>query len=332
MPLLLAISSCPRLKSPNPDGNAQQTEWRVFFISIENLTASLFEGRHQYTINSRLKADYELPLSQKEKTLRHAWKQLRYLQPQVTATVEGVKKIYEIPDNLALESWLEKTFIISNAGDAEELSRDVSPILQATLYYLPRSSELVIRAPHSVIDALGMIMLWYSYLTALTSPCEITFGDEVTRLPDSLETLLGHPEPPRTEMMARAQEIINTFVTTPGVGPKNEVGKVLPGPTQRRELAFSVDSTQAIIQACKNNGYSVTAAVHAVFIQTLVKHAYPAGDQSKYVTATNYNLRDILPEPYSSSDYAAALFYTPWTFSLDPPETFSETVRALDSA
>ncbi|KAJ5975226.1 hypothetical protein N7481_008933 [Penicillium waksmanii] len=279
-----------------------------YFISIENLTASPFEGRHQYTINSRLKVDYDLSPSEKEKTLRHAWKQLRYLQPQIAATVEGVKKVYEIPDDLALESWLERIFIISNASDAEELSRDVSPILQATLYYLPRSSKLVIRAPHSLIEAVGMIMLWYSYLTVLTSP-----------------------RPPRADIMAKAQEIINTFVTTPGIGPKNEVGKVAPGPTQRRELAFSVDTTQAII-ACKNNGYSVTAAVHAAFIRTLVKQAYPAGDQAKYATATNYSLRDLLPEPYNSTDYAAALFYTPCAFSLDSPETFSETVRALDIA
>ncbi|CAI7651106.1 unnamed protein product [Penicillium pancosmium] len=287
-----------------------------YFISIENLTASLFGGCYQYTISSRLKVDYDLPPSEKERTLRHAWKQLRYLQPQIAATVDGIKK---------------RTFIIFDAIDAEEMSRSMSPILQATLYYLPRSSELVIRAPHSLIDGVGMAMLCHSYLTALTSPREVAFGDEVTRLPNSLETLLSHPEPPRAEMMAKAQEIINTFITTPGIGPKNEVGKVITGPTQRRELAFSVDSTQAIMKACKNNGYSVTAAVHAAFIRTLVKHAYPADDQSKYVAATNYNLCDILPEPYNSSDYAAALFDTPWVFRLDPPDTFCKTVRALDS-
>lgn len=302
-----------------------------YFIEIENLTASLCEGRRQYTINSRLKADFNIPPSERDQKLRHAWKQLRYEQPQIAATAEGMKKIYEIPDAAALESWLDKTFIISDASDSESLSRMVSPILQATLYYLPQSSELVIRAPHSLIDGVGMIMLWHSYLTAVTNPHEITFGDEASRLPNTLETLLGHPEPPRPEMKAKAQEIIDEFISTPGMGPMNKVGKVPPGPTQRRELAFSTDTTKAIVSACKENGYSVSAAVHAAFLQTLIKHADPTGDNSKYVTATNYNIRPYLPEPYNTSNYAAALFYTPWAFLLDPPpSTFNEAVLAID--
>ncbi|OQE28533.1 hypothetical protein PENSTE_c003G01187 [Penicillium steckii] len=270
-----------------------------YFIAIENLTASLCEGRRQYTINSRLK--------------------LRYEQPQIAATVEGIKKVYEVPDDSALENWLERTFITSDASDAEALSREVTPIQQATLYYLPRSSELLIRAPHSLIDGVGMIMLWHSYLTAITAPREIAFGDEATRLPNTLETLLHHPDPPRAEMTAKAQEIIDAFVAAPGLGPMNNVGKVPPGPTQRRELAFSVETTSSIVCACKDNGYSVSAAVHAAFIQTLIKHAHPAGDKTKYVTATNPDIRTFLPKPYNTSNYAAALFYTPWAFQIDPP-------------
>lgn len=37
-----------------------------------------------------------------ESKLRYAWKQLRYEQPQIAATVEGMKKVYEVPDETVL--------------------------------------------------------------------------------------------------------------------------------------------------------------------------------------------------------------------------------------
>lgn len=93
-----------------------------------------------------------------QSVLKHAWKQIRYEYPQAATTVEGMKKIYEVPTETSLEEWLASTFIISQAKDSKELHQSVAPIKQSTLYYLPRSSELVFRGHHHTLDGVGILL------------------------------------------------------------------------------------------------------------------------------------------------------------------------------
>ncbi|PYH43221.1 uncharacterized protein BP01DRAFT_105543 [Aspergillus saccharolyticus JOP 1030-1] len=306
-----------------------------FFAVMENTSSALCEGRRQFIIISRLKVDLQLPAAEVEEALRYAWKQLRYEQPQIAVATEGDHKVYEVPDEAALQSWLERTFIVSDALDSEAIGKEAPPIAQPTLYYLPQASpaQLVLRASHSVIDGVGTLWLWHTYLTALTHPNPtLVFGDEAQRLPPSLEKALGHPDVLAADTIAKGVQIVGEAVSQmPGIGPVNKIGTVPAGPTQRRELELPPQTTEAIVQACRRNGYSVTAAVHAAFALTVVKHADPAQPAAKYVTVNNFNLRDHLPAPYNSSRYAAAVYYSIWPLILDPPTSFTEAVRAIDA-
>lgn len=109
-------------------------------------------------------------------------------------------------------------------------------------------------------------------------------------------------------------------------------GTVPPGPTQRREFIFSEQTTDAIVQACRKNGYTVTAAVHAAFALTVAKHADPTQmtDKSKYLSFCQFNLRPYLPEPYNSSQYAVAVYYTTWPLVLEKPKDFNDLVHVLN--
>ncbi|OOF91827.1 hypothetical protein ASPCADRAFT_210770 [Aspergillus carbonarius ITEM 5010] len=312
-----------------------------YFTAAGNFSASLMEGRHHYTIFSRVSVT--LPFTSPAAAtaaLRLAWQQLRYEQPMIATTIEGLTKVYEVPDEAALTQWVAATFIVSPAANAEALTRIMTPIHQATLYYLPASAELVFRSHHALIDGVGTLMLWHRFLSILANPpseSPPSFGDEPARLAPSLEAVLQHPVPPKPALAAQGAQLVQACVQAmPGIGPVNRVGTVAAGPVQNREWVFPERTSAALVQACKAQGFSVSAAVQAAYIRTIVAHADPDAPGSRshphrYVTVNSVNLRPKLPAPYNTSQYAAALYYSPWGFIIDEiPDSFLETARIVD--
>ena len=301
-----------------------------YFIVMADITARLCDGREHYTLFSVLKLE-TVPSSDIAPALKHAWKQTRYEQPQIATTVDAMKKVYEVPDEKALERWLSSTFIVSSASSSEDLYSSVEPIKQATLYYLPKSSEVVLRAHHHTIDGIGILLLWHSYFEALKSPAkEIKFGDEPARLAPTMEKVLGYAEQPTQEQSERATALFMSWAgSIPGIGPVSQLGTASSGRCQNTELVFATDTTKALVAACKEKGVTVSAAVHAAYIQAIAKHADPESKLSQYVTAAQFNLRSYLPEPYSSSKYAASVYYTPLPYKADLPASFWDLAKSL---
>ncbi|KAI9929402.1 hypothetical protein ASPWEDRAFT_134859 [Aspergillus wentii DTO 134E9] len=301
-----------------------------YFVTTGNLTASLCDGREHYVIFSKVKVDIKIP--DVALALKNAWKQLRHEQPQIASTVEGMKKVYEVPDEAALEEWLASTFIVSSCQDAEELYRNSEPIKQATLYYLPQSSELVLRAHHYTLDGTGAIMFWDRYLSMLVNPAkDMQFGDEHARLAPALEEALGYSEPSTEEQKEKAKARLMEYAgNIPGIGPVSKLGSAPSGRRQNAELLFSKETTAAIIAACKEKGITVTSAVHAAYVQTMMRYADPKSKLSKYVTANLFNLRCHLPAPYNSSQHAVSVYYTPQPFYLALPSSFWHTAQVLN--
>ncbi|KAI0888766.1 uncharacterized protein GGS22DRAFT_152307 [Annulohypoxylon maeteangense] len=300
-----------------------------YFVVMANVSASLCEGREHYTLFSKIKL--ETGSEDVTPALKHAWKQIRYEQPQVATIVDGMKKVYEVPDEKALEEWLESTFVVSPASDAEELYQSVKPIKQASLYYLPKSSELIFRGHHHTLDGTGVLLFWHSYLDALASPIEnIRFGDEHARLAPVMEETLGYAEQPTQEQSDKATSLFMSWAAAmPGVGPVSKLGAAPSGRCQNTELVFPTQTTKAIVAACKSKGFSVTAAVHAAYIAAISKHADPESKLAEYVTAAQFNLRPYLPEPYSTSKHAVSVYYTPIPYKVDLPTSFSDIAKSL---
>lgn len=300
-----------------------------YFVAMAGITAGLCDGREHYTLHSTVKL--EAAASDITPALKNAWKQIRYEQPHIATTVEAMKKVYEVPDERALEEWLSSTFIVSSASSSGELYTTVKPIKQATLYYIPKSSELVFRAHHHTFDGVGILLFWHSYFKALQSPAqEIKFGDETARLAPTMETILGYAEQPTQEQSEKATALFMSWAgSIPGIGPVSQLGTAASGRCQNPELVFSTDATKALVAACKAKGITVTAAVHAAYIQAIAKHADPQSKLSEYVTASQFNLRSYLPEPYNSSQYAASVYYTPLPYKTGLPASFSDLAKSL---
>ncbi|KAI6081971.1 hypothetical protein F4821DRAFT_248095 [Hypoxylon rubiginosum] len=303
-----------------------------YFIAMGRFSSSLCDGRVHYTLLSTLKIETGQPDTTVVPALKRAWKQSRYEQPHlasVAATEGDMRLIYEVPNDNTLDEWLESTFIVSSASDAENLYSTVEPISRATLYYLPKSSELVLRIPHYIIDGNGMLRLWHIYLKALESPIpNIKFGDEPARLPLPMEEVHGFSKEETPEMMEKATAKFMSWAgSVPGIGPVSGVGTAPSGRCRQTEIRFPANTTGQLVAACKRKGVTITAAVHAAYIGAIVKYADPKGKLSEYVTPTQFNLRRYMPEP--DSERAVAVYYTPWPYKIDLPAPFWDVAKSL---
>ncbi|KAL4957840.1 hypothetical protein BDW69DRAFT_191342 [Aspergillus filifer] len=263
------------------------------------------EGRQHYIIIAKARLDLDVPGADNELALKEAWKQLRHEQPRIATTVENSTKVYEKPDEAALQAWLTATFVVSGAPDAETLWDTVPPIAQTTLYYLPRSSELVLRGHHHVVDGIGLFI----------------FGDEVTRLAPPLAEVLGVPNQSTPEQTERVTSLLTGYARKVlGIGPVVKVNSAPAGPGHCRNsrLTFPPQPTEAIIQICKNRKITDFRCL-----------ADPSTPSSHYVTSASFDLRRYLPKPYNSAHYGASVWYSPLPFHLDLPASFWAIPNAL---
>ena len=287
-----------------------------YFAAIGDMTASLCDGRVHYTLYSKVKLQGDVS----EDALRHAWKQMRCQQPNLAEIIESTKKVYEVPDETALQAWLGSTFITCDQPP------EFKPIERPTLYFLPKSSEVILRAHHASFDGIGVLLFWDRFLNALAAPSDVTFGDEHSRLRPSLADALGaEPSSPAQSDKAMAQ-LMDWAAACPGIGPVSKIGAAPSGASRSEQLAFPAEH---LVRACKSKGVSVTAAVHAAYVCALQKHADPESKLEEYVTMTSFNLRPYLPAPYNSSDYAASMYYTPLPYKAPLPASFWDMAKSL---
>ncbi|KAM0210684.1 hypothetical protein ACHAPQ_005891 [Fusarium lateritium] len=300
----------------------------AYFVIIANMSASMCDGREHYTLSSTLKLEFDS--SDVISGLRNGWKQLRFEQPQIATTIEAMKRIYTTPSEDSLEEWLADTFIVSEASNVEEMQQSIKPIKQTTLYYIPASSEIVIRGHHYTFDGTGMEMIYHSFLQAVAHPKNITFGDEHTRLPPVLEEVLGFSKD-STIAKDKAEELLGYYLSNqPAIGPVSKLSTVPAGNCQHAELVFSSGITALLVKTCHSKGISVTSAVHAAYVRTIMEHKDPESNQSRYTSMNQFNLRPYLPAPYDSSKYAASVYYAPHPHKVDLPASYWDLVESFN--
>ena len=105
-------------------------------------------------------------------SLRRAWQVLRLQHPALGATInESDGEVPRLTVALRdIDAWADTTFtVIHDCHSAIELFSSLHSTPTATCYWIPSSSELVIRSSHWRIDGVGMAMLCHDYMTALAS-------------------------------------------------------------------------------------------------------------------------------------------------------------------
>ncbi|OOG00965.1 hypothetical protein ASPCADRAFT_202813 [Aspergillus carbonarius ITEM 5010] len=305
------------------------TGFEEYLVLHANISSTVSSTNQQYTLFSKVTVDLHLPNI--ESALQHAWKQMRFTEPDLATTIlDGQTKVYETPTPTALQEWLNSTFIISpDLTDADDLQRNGPPIHQSKLYYLPKTSELVLRAQHSAIDGIGVLIWWDKFFHALHHPLpEIPFGQEHHHLDVPIHIALANNDPPTHEETQKATAKVLEYVShLPGIGMVSQAGTTPPGKSQHIEHRFSPDLTAAIIHGCKRRGISVTSAVHAAYVMVLMQHADPKSNTSRYTTVNTFNLRDYLPERYRRKAATNCPINLP--FSVELPVGFAEVAGEL---
>lgn len=209
-----------------------------------------------------------------ENALRQAWKDMRRDFPNIAGVVDtkAQEMIVGSDDSAAVEEWLQKSFQVHNGISAGELFSAFKSQFCITLHFLCDANELVIQAPHALIDGRGILYLYHALFTTLSRQSEdgsnssdlYTGPPNLTRPYDEWLRVLATPS---EKNVKDAQSIFQRIlmqekpIRLPGVDFER-----VPQKTVHRDLALSKETTKAIIEACKHKGVSVTSAWHAALV------------------------------------------------------------------
>ena len=155
-----------------------------FFLAIGR--GSLALNREHWAVSIFAQFESNASREDTETALRHAWKTMRYDHPSLASIAREEIKMYEVPDQVALDAWLDRTFILESASTTkDELLALFRPSALASLHYLPHTSEILIHSSHWRIDLVGAISLLQNLFSAVDKPRPIDFGDEAANLSPS---------------------------------------------------------------------------------------------------------------------------------------------------
>ena len=177
-----------------------------FFLAINR--GSLALNREHWAVTIFARFETSASLEETETALRHAWKTMRYDHPSLACIARDETKSYEIPDQPALDGWLEKSFIIeSTSTTKDDLLASFCPSALASLHYLPNTSEILIHTSHWRIDLVGAISLLQNIFSAVDKPRPIEFGNEGANLSPSRDEAANYSQLDQLGSSAEAEQV-----------------------------------------------------------------------------------------------------------------------------
>lgn len=267
--------------------------------------------------------------------LREAWKALMIEFPGLTIVPDGLAKVFVVPDPQAADKWVDQTFFVEPAGNADTIIANSKPRDLPSLFYFPSSSEIAFLSQHWRTDAIGTCMLLDRFFSILAQPQDLGSSPgrpELERICPSLEDAAGSPENETPELQDFAREYIDDFhkkaINTGGLPYKGNP-TALPASTSHQDLILTKDSTSALVAACKSRNISVSAAIHTALAHTVFSFAPPGDQRSEYTTVMAVNMRAYLPPPYNTKTHACQTYVASITPTVQRNSDFSEATVAL---
>ncbi|KAJ5476092.1 hypothetical protein N7475_001821 [Penicillium sp. IBT 31633x] len=277
--------------------------------------------------------------------IRYSWLHLRFQHPSLAAHPDSNSNVvYTVPDSAdAINEWASQTFTVeSDAQSVNEVITTIAPAVDAQLYYVPKSSELLLHTAHWRMDGVGGLFLLGQLVDLMVSHADTLlsgklpdpfdsfhWGSEVARLAPPVEEAGNMPLAATDKQKAVAHGAVGTFALAAGAlgVPYTGDASSVPSGTQAAELRFSPAITSAIVSATKAQGIGITAAVHASLAAANFRHAIAKHQGRHYTSTIKQSLRPYLPEPYSTPAAAAGLYTSGWLVRVDPSGTWEENAR-----
>lgn len=247
--------------------------------------------------NAVAKLEFDPRLGDPETALRIAWKQVRYNYPEVAAFPYNGIYMYRIgnPDQVAL--WVSATFVVERNTTVDELLGHLPRNEQMMCYFLPDTSEVLIRSPHYRLDGRGAILCLNHFIESLANLDPVlVFGGCAKNLSDSIDQALNIPSEytPKIEQAA-AKRLAALHPRHPLLEMPAIVTSKLPRATRRRLIKFSPTETRAILKGCEASSLNFTATLHAALI-TAVTKLVPVNEVKSYMASFNCDLRFLIPK------------------------------------
>lgn len=293
-------------------------------------------GHVSLTIDVPADSSFEDTSARVDEALRHAWLKMRFDCPSIASQViwdwgQGrLKKAYEtLAGEASQRFWLGHTFRFIETGQtgAEWANADPPAPALATLFVVKAPSpsdgqvrrDLVLRAPHDIIDGVGTLHLLNSLIANAVNPFKMqnfyappVFGSEVQRLNPPLRVAASIVPTLSAQQRAKVSELAaqNTAAKT-GVEIASipyKAGALVPGRHQRVAIELTEYQTDVVLSACKRVAATVTHAFHAAIALTIRDRQQRSPKQRK-VRYVNYILTNERPQcSFGTSQHAAAIY------------------------
>lgn len=263
---------------------------QLFFRNIGKLGGT--STREQWAVRAYAKFRYASSPEATETALKHAWRSLRFLQPQMAAYLQEDYMIYIATQSAGLESWMTETFLVETVLTVDELLATPRPSSLPTLHYFPTSSEVLFCASHWRIDAIGASSLMNILFKFLAEPFHGPFIDEGKNLSPGRDDAARLPQNISHEEDNAATSLLMKYaINLPSLGlPVRSVNEG-PDATRRAETRLSPTATTSIISACKTKNFTVTTVVHAAMILALQEMSSCKSLGERYTSWGTFNYR-----------------------------------------
>lgn len=276
--------------------------------------------------------------------LRRAWMILRFYHPSIAATAtEQMVDYHCVSDAGQLDHWADETFIthVDKSSTPQQIISKLQPSRYATVHYLPHSFQVILHLSHWRTDGVGALQLLDAFLKAVISALHqdvttLAWGEEWQRLTLSVEEILDLPMTASSEILDASSKFIATLANTKcALGtPYRGDNQTVPGGTQSVRIRLSALTTQTLIDACNRLGISLTSAVHAAIAATNFLIApverVEKGKEQHHTSTLRVNVREYLPAPYNTSDYAAGLYTGGYMVKVSDPQNWLENARLYE--
>ena len=300
----------------------------LFFRTIGEQGAT--HGREPRAVIACAKFGHDLSTQDAELALRHAWKTLRFLHPQLAAYMQGNSIHYEVLQPSGLGHWMQETFLVERVLTSDELLASSRRSSLPTLYYLPATSEVLFCCPHWRIDAIGAISLINILFKSVAKPSPISFGNEAKNLSPGRDEAAGLSQDVSQEADDAATSLLMEYVSNlPSLGLPIELVNEFSGAAARKESVISPAATASVVAACKQTGRTITTAVHAALVIALQGLSSVSSSTERYTSWGAFNYRPYVDPKYAKSavsPVAVMLCALPVSFI---PSDFDETASLL---
>ncbi|KAI4127464.1 MAG: hypothetical protein LQ338_003187 [Usnochroma carphineum] len=268
------------------------------------------------------------------KALRNAWKRLAVEYPGLTVRPFEFTKHYVALNEAVLEDWARETFFVEGEACADDIVADSEPRELPSFHYLPHASEIVLLSQHWRTDALGCCLLLNRFFELLESGnAESLAMKDISSLSPSLEVAAGASPKEDADIQAYAREHIDAFhakALNAGGLPFEGDATRPPARTKHHDLTFTISHTQRIVQACKDQRMSVSAAIHVALARTYFSFAKTEEEkEAGYTTVMAVNMRPHLQVPYNEPTHACQTYVVSITPTVPYTSDFPDAARAL---